>query len=61
MHSLRGNHGEFIRLIKAKENSFLGVSGQDVGVISTKGYRYIPECKETLTNRKSGSVVAKSY
>ena len=60
MHSLRGDHREFIGPIKAKENSFLGVSGQDMGVISTKGHEYIPERRETPTNRESGSVVAKS-
>ena len=59
MHSLRGDHREFIGLIKAKENSFLGVRSQDMGVISTRGYEYILKCKEGLTNRENGIVVAK--
>jgi hypothetical protein len=60
MHGLRGDHREFIGPVKAKENSFLGVSGQDVGVISAKGYEFIPECRETRTDRESEIVVAKS-
>ena len=60
MHNLWGYRRDIIGPIKAKENSSLGISGQDVGVMSTKGYEYIPGCKETLTNRESGGVAAKS-
>ena len=60
MHGLRGHHREFIRPIKAKENSFLGGSGQDVGVTSAKGYEYISGYRATRTNRESEIVVSKS-